>query len=63
MPPSSRRICACGDRVFESRTHPGEVPGKENNEMDITTDVVTVLHPAAEDVAQRQRITPRLTSL
>ncbi len=31
--------------------------------MDITTDVVTVLHPAAEDVAERQRLTPRLASL
>ena len=31
--------------------------------MDITTDVVTLLHPAAEDVAERQRLTPRLASL
>lgn len=31
--------------------------------MDITTDVVTVLHPAAEDVAERQRLAPRLASL
>ena len=31
--------------------------------MGIITDVVTVLHPAAEDVAQRQRLAPRLASL
>jgi hypothetical protein len=31
--------------------------------MDTTTDVVTVLHPAAEDVAERQRLAPRLASL
>jgi hypothetical protein len=31
--------------------------------MGITTDVVTVLHPAAEDVAEPQRLAPRLSSL
>jgi hypothetical protein len=31
--------------------------------MGITTDVVTVLHPAAEDVTEPQRLTPRLSSL
>ena len=31
--------------------------------MGITTDVVTVLHPAAEDVAEPQRLAPRLASL
>jgi hypothetical protein len=31
--------------------------------MGITTDVVTVLHPAAEDVAETQRLAPRLSSL
>jgi hypothetical protein len=31
--------------------------------MGITTDVVTVLHPAAEDVAEPQGIAPRLSSL
>ena len=31
--------------------------------MGITTDVVTVLHPAAEDVAETKRLAPRLSSL
>ncbi|HEX2276793.1 MAG TPA: hypothetical protein VHN13_06640 [Candidatus Tectomicrobia bacterium] len=31
--------------------------------MGTTTDVVTVLHPAAEDVAEPQRLAPRLPSL
>jgi hypothetical protein len=31
--------------------------------MDTTTDVITVLHPAAEDVAEPQRLAPRLASL
>jgi hypothetical protein len=31
--------------------------------MGITTDVVTVLHPAAEDVAVPQRLAPRLATL
>jgi hypothetical protein len=31
--------------------------------MGITTDVITVLHPAAEDVAEPQRLAPRLSSL
>jgi hypothetical protein len=31
--------------------------------MGITTDVVTILHPAAEDVAESQRLAPRLSSL
>jgi hypothetical protein len=31
--------------------------------MGITTDVVTVLNPAAEDVAEPQRLAPRLSSL
>jgi hypothetical protein len=31
--------------------------------MGMTTDVVTVLHPAAEDVAEPQRLAPRLSSL
>ena len=31
--------------------------------MGLTTDVVTVLHPAAEDVAEPQRLAPRLSSL
>jgi hypothetical protein len=31
--------------------------------MGITTDVVTVLHPAAEDVAEPQCLAPRLSSL
>ena len=31
--------------------------------MDITTDVVTVLHPAAEDVPEPQCLAPRLSSL
>ena len=31
--------------------------------MGITTDVVTVLHPAAEDVAEPQCLAPRLASL
>jgi hypothetical protein len=31
--------------------------------MAITTDVVTVCHPAAEDVAECQRLAPRLPSL
>jgi hypothetical protein len=31
--------------------------------MAITTDVVTVLHPAAEDVAEPQRLAPRLSGL
>jgi predicted 3-demethylubiquinone-9 3-methyltransferase (glyoxalase superfamily) len=31
--------------------------------MGITTDAVTVLHPAAEDVAEPHRLAPRLSSL
>jgi hypothetical protein len=31
--------------------------------MGIATDIVTVLHPAAEDVAEPQRLAPRLSSL
>jgi hypothetical protein len=31
--------------------------------MAITTDVVTVCHPAAEDTAEPQRLAPRLSSL
>ena len=31
--------------------------------MGSTTDVVTVLHPAAEDVAETQRLAPRLARL
>ena len=31
--------------------------------MGITTDVVTVLHPAAEDVAEPRGLAPRLSSL
>jgi hypothetical protein len=31
--------------------------------MGMTTDVVTVLHPAAEDVAETQRLAPRLARL
>jgi hypothetical protein len=31
--------------------------------MGVTTDVVTVLHPAAEDVAEPQRLAPLLSSL
>jgi hypothetical protein len=31
--------------------------------MGITTDVVTVLHPAAQDVAEPQCPAPRLSSL
>ena len=31
--------------------------------MAITTDVVTVLHPAAEDVAELQCLAPRLSGL
>jgi hypothetical protein len=31
--------------------------------MGITTEVVTVLHPAAEDVAETQRLAPRLARL
>jgi hypothetical protein len=31
--------------------------------MGITTEVITVLHPAAEDVAEPQRLAPRLASL
>ena len=31
--------------------------------MGSTTDVVTVFHPAAEDVAEPQRLAPRLASL
>ena len=31
--------------------------------MTITSDVVTVCHPAAEDVAEPQRLAPRLSSL
>jgi hypothetical protein len=31
--------------------------------MGITTNVVTVLHPATEDVAEPQRLAPRLSSL
>lgn len=31
--------------------------------MGITTDVVTVLHPAAEDVAEPRCLAPRLSSL
>jgi hypothetical protein len=31
--------------------------------MGVTTDAVTVLHPAAEDVAEPQRLAPRLSSL
>ena len=31
--------------------------------MAVTTDVVTVLHPAAEDVAEPQCLAPRLYSL
>jgi hypothetical protein len=31
--------------------------------MGITTDIVTMLHPAAEDVAEPQRLAPRLSSL
>jgi len=31
--------------------------------MGSTTDVVTLLHPAAEDVAETQRLAPRLASL
>ena len=31
--------------------------------MGITTDVVTVLHPATEDVAEPQCLAPRLSSL
>ena len=31
--------------------------------MAITSDVVTVCHPAAEDVAEPQRLAPRLSNL
>jgi hypothetical protein len=31
--------------------------------MGIATGIVTVLHPAAEDVAEPQRLAPRLSSL
>ena len=31
--------------------------------MDISTDIITVLHPAAEDVAELLRPAPRLASL
>jgi hypothetical protein len=31
--------------------------------MSVTTDVTTVLHPAAEDVAETHRLAPRLSSL
>jgi hypothetical protein len=31
--------------------------------MGVTTDVITVLHPAAEDVAASYRLAPRLSSL
>ena len=31
--------------------------------MGSTTDIVTVLHPAAEDVAETQRLAPRLARL
>jgi hypothetical protein len=31
--------------------------------MDISTDIITVLHPAAEDVAEPQSPAPRLASL
>jgi len=31
--------------------------------MGITTDLVTVCHPAAEDVAEPQRLAPRLSGL
>jgi hypothetical protein len=49
--------------MFAPRSHLGEVPANENREMDITTDVIIVLHPAAEDVAESQRLAPRLASL
>ena len=31
--------------------------------MDISTDIITVLHPAAEDVAETLGLAPRLSSL
>jgi hypothetical protein len=31
--------------------------------MGVTTEVITVLHPAAEDVAETHRLAPRLSSL
>jgi hypothetical protein len=31
--------------------------------MGLTTDVITVCHPAAEDVAETHRLAPRLSSL
>ena len=31
--------------------------------MGITTEIITVLHPAAEDVAEPHRLAPRLSSL
>jgi hypothetical protein len=31
--------------------------------MGITTEVITVLHPAAEDVTETHRLAPRLSSL
>jgi hypothetical protein len=49
--------------VFAPRSDPGELPEKEDREMGIATDVVTVLHPAAEDVAEPQCLAPRLSSL
>jgi len=35
--------------TFAPRSNPGEFPGKEDREMGIITDAVTVLHPAAEE--------------
>jgi hypothetical protein len=49
--------------VFPPRPVQGYPSRKECREMGITTDVVTVLHPAAEDVAEPQRPAPRLSSL
>jgi hypothetical protein len=46
-----------------TRSHPAAFPRLEDRKMGITTDVVTVLHPAAEDVAEPQRLAPRLSNL
>jgi hypothetical protein len=49
--------------AFPPRPVQDDPLGKECREMAITTDVVTVLHPAAEDVAEPQRLAPRLSGL
>jgi hypothetical protein len=63
MPPIPRGFHEREKDAFPPRPAQGYPSGKECEEMGVTTDVVTVLHPAAEDVAASHRLAPRLSSL